>query len=174
MAKILRDAQIARRFPFIEGDLIAFYADFEEQQTWLLSNEDDQHQQWCEGILVLHSSDNGASWAVITLSPLSWSAISLSPIKVGEMTTIRPSQAYDFGRKLVTMTNTEDYNTLIGDGVVARIAGIHPIDCPKKGGSFHWNALGFEVAEDIALPKWEDYKANFEALQEAFVPYERK
>lgn len=174
MAKILRDARIARRFPFVEGDLIAFYPDFEGQETWLLSVEDDSHQRWCEGILALHSADNGTTWNVIAVSPLSWSATSLSPIQVGEVQTIRPSMAYGLGRKLAALTNTEGYNTLVGEGVVARIEGIHPIECAKKGGSFRWNALGFEEASGVELPKWEDYKASFEAEQQAFVPYERK
>lgn len=175
MAKVLRtDARISRHFPFCEGDLIALYPDFEGQETWLLGNEDDQHQRWCEGVLVLHSPDNGATWSVCTLAPLSWSATSISPVSIGEMTTIRPSQAYGLGRKLAALTNTEGYNALIGEGLVAVIKAIHPIECAKKGGTFRWNALGFEVAEGIDLPKWEAYKGLFATEQEAFVPYERK
>lgn len=174
MAKILREARIARRFPFCEGDIIALYPDFEGQETWLLSNEDDSQQRWCEGILVLHSADYGATWSVISISPLSWSATSLAPIQVGEVTTIRPSLAYGLGRKLANLTDSEGYNALVGDGLVAQIQGIHPIECAKKGGSFRWNALGLELLEGVTLPKWEAYKASFEAEQKAFVPYEKK
>lgn len=174
MAKEFQNALFGHRFPLNEGDLIAFGEATEEQNLFLLGHPTADGRKFVERIIVLHSTDNGATWWPTTVSPSSWEAVSVTPVKVGEKSTIRPSTMHEVSKRLTSVRNGDDYNARIA-GIVAEVGALYPIVVGKRADkegrtTFRWTAVGLDRSEK-QMPDFSKFAQEIAQIIAEFVPY---
>lgn len=174
MAKEFASVLFGHRFPLNEGDLIAFGEATEEQNLFLLGNPTADGRQFVERIIVLHSTDDGATWLPTTVSPSAWEAVACTPVKVGEKSTIRPAVLHEVSRLLTSVRNGDDYNTRVA-GKVAEVGALYPIVVGKRADkegrtTFRWTAVGLDKSEK-QIPDFSKFAQEIAQIIADFVPY---
>lgn len=174
MAKEFASVLFGHRFPLNEGDLIAFGEATEEQNLFLLGNPTSDGRQFVERIIVLHSTDNGATWWPTTVSPSAWEAVACTPVKVGEKSTIRPAVLHEVSRLLTSIRNGDDYNARVA-GKVAVVGALYPIVVGKRADkegrtTFRWTAVGLDDTTNQS-PDFTQFSKEIEQIVADFVPY---
>ena len=174
MAKEFASVLFGHRFPLNEGDLIAFGEATEEQNLFLLGNPTADGRQFVERIIVLHSTDDGATWLPTTVSPSAWEAVACTPVKVGEKSTIRPAVLHEVSRLLTSVRNGDDYNSRCA-GKVAVVGALYPIVVGKRADkegrtTFRWTAVGLDVAMR-QMPDFSKFSQEIKQIIADFVPY---
>lgn len=128
-----------------EGDLVAF---FKSDEFGLIGNDG-----YVADIVCAISTD-GKTWTANTIPFATFARTAIEPVEG----SIAPQMAYDLSAKFARCRTGAQILSVIGDGVVANVDRIFPIQCAKKksaedpSGIFRWNVAGLSTTE-VPLPK---------------------
>lgn len=160
MAKVEFASLKASGIRLQEGDLVAF---FKSDEFGMIGNDGYVAD------LVCAISTDGKLWTGTTIPFATFARTSVEPIDG----TIAPQMGYDVSAKFARCRSGAQILDVIGEGFVAHVDKIFPIQCAKKktaedpSGIFRWSVAGMSRIEAELPELTESLKRELLTLQNA-------